>query len=122
MGDGKLKQMSPDDLWDLHERLGAILSDKIEHEKTKLEQRLDQLARKVTELSPANPERRPYPKVQAKFRNPDNSLETWSGRGKTPRWLSKLIAAGRTLDEFRIHRAGRWPIPKLRLPMRSSPQ
>ncbi|WOH47740.1 hypothetical protein [Bradyrhizobium sp. sBnM-33] len=38
MRDSKLKQMSLDDLWDLHERLGAILSDKIEHEKTKLEQ------------------------------------------------------------------------------------
>jgi DNA-binding protein H-NS len=102
MKDNKLKQMSLDDLWDLHERIGAILSDKIESEKKKLEQQLDQLARRVAELSPPGPERRPYPKVEAKYRNPDNPSETWSGRGKAPRWLTKLIAAGRQLDEFRI--------------------
>ena len=102
MRDSKLNEMSLDDLWDLHERVGAILSDKIENEKKKLEQQLNQLARRVTELSPAGPERRPYPKVEAKFRNPDNPSETWSGRGKTPRWLARLIATGRKIDEFRI--------------------
>jgi DNA-binding protein H-NS len=102
MKGNKLKQMSLDDLWDLHERVGAILSYKIENEKKKLEQQLNQLARKVTELSPPGPERRPYPKVEAKFRNPDNPSETWSGRGKTPRWLARLIATGRKIDEFRI--------------------
>jgi DNA-binding protein H-NS len=102
MWDSKLKEMSIDELWDLHERVGAILSDKIENEKKKLEQQLNRLARRVTELSPPIPERRPYPKVEAKFRNPDNPSETWSGRGKTPRWLARLIATGRKLDEFRI--------------------
>ena len=91
-----------DELWDLHERVGAILSDRIEDEKKKLEQQLNQLARRVTELSPRSPQRRSYPKVEAKFRNPDNPSDTWSGRGKTPRWLASLIAAGRKLDEFRI--------------------
>jgi DNA-binding protein H-NS len=102
MRDSKLNEMSLDDLWNLHERVSAILSDRIEDEKKKLEQQLNQLARRVTELSPPNPERRPYPKVEAKFRNPDNPSETWSGRGKTPRWLARLIAAGRKIDEFRI--------------------
>jgi DNA-binding protein H-NS len=102
MRDSKLKQMSLDDLWDLHERIGAILSEKIENEKKKLEQQLNQLARRVSELSPASPERRPYPKVEPKYRNPINPSETWSGRGKTPRWVAELIAAGRSLDEFRI--------------------
>jgi DNA-binding protein H-NS len=102
MRDSKLKEMSLDDLWDLHERVSAILSYRIENEKRKLEQQLNQLARSVTELSPRSPERRSYPKVEAKFRNPDNPSDTWSGRGKTPRWLARLIATGRKLDEFRI--------------------
>jgi DNA-binding protein H-NS len=102
MRDSKLREMSLDELWDLHERIDAILSAKIEDEKEKLEQQLNQLARRGTELSLPSPERRPYPKVEAKFRNPDNPSETWSGRGKTPRWLARLIADGRKLDEFRI--------------------
>lgn len=36
----------------------------------------------------------------AKFRGPNG--ETWSGRGLMPRWLSSLVAQGRTKDEFAI--------------------
>lgn len=40
-------------------------------------------------------------KVAIKYRGP-NSGETWTGRGKLPRWLSAYIAQGRTKAEFRI--------------------
>lgn len=36
----------------------------------------------------------------AKFRGPNG--ETWSGRGLMPRWLSALVAQGRTKEEFAI--------------------
>ena len=36
----------------------------------------------------------------AKFRGPNG--EAWSGRGLTPRWLSALLAQGRTKEEFAI--------------------
>ena len=35
-------------------------------------------------------------------RNPADPSETWSGRGKTPRWLSKLLTSGKKLDDFLI--------------------
>jgi DNA-binding protein H-NS len=36
--------------------------------------------------SPADlPQRRPYPKVTPKFKNPQDPSQTWSGRGKQPR-------------------------------------
>lgn len=38
--------------------------------------------------------------VAAKYRGPQG--ETWSGRGLMPRWLSALIAQGRTREEFAI--------------------
>lgn len=38
--------------------------------------------------------------VAAKFSGPNG--ETWSGRGLTPRWLSTLLAQGRTKEEFAI--------------------
>jgi len=34
--------------------------------------------------------------------NATNPAETWSGRGKRPNWLKAQLAAGRTLEEFRI--------------------
>jgi len=38
--------------------------------------------------------------VPAKFRGPNG--ETWSGRGLMPRWLSALVAKGRTKEEFAV--------------------
>jgi DNA-binding protein H-NS len=42
-------------------------------------------------------------KVAPKYRNPDNPAETWSGRGKQPRWLAAYTGQGRNLEEFKIH-------------------
>ena len=36
----------------------------------------------------------------AKYTGPNG--ETWSGRGLTPRWLTALVAQGRTKEEFAI--------------------
>lgn len=41
-------------------------------------------------------------KVAPKYRNPDNPAETWTGRGKQPRWLAAHTGSGRSLDEFAI--------------------
>ncbi|MEJ7746569.1 MAG: H-NS histone family protein [Luteimonas sp.] len=43
-------------------------------------------------------------KVAPKYRNPDNGTETWSGRGKQPKWLAALTAQGRDMREFAIHK------------------
>jgi DNA-binding protein H-NS len=40
--------------------------------------------------------------VAPKYRNPANPKETWTGRGKQPRWLATETAKGRKLDEFLI--------------------
>jgi DNA-binding protein H-NS len=41
-------------------------------------------------------------KVATKYRNPTVPAETWSGRGRRPRWLMALTAQGRQLEEFRV--------------------
>lgn len=46
--------------------------------------------------------RKPLGKVAPKYRNPANTGETWTGRGKQPRWLAGYTAAGRKLEEFLI--------------------
>ena len=41
-------------------------------------------------------------KVAAKYANPDNPAETWSGRGRKPRWLAGRLKAGDRIDKFLI--------------------
>lgn len=43
-------------------------------------------------------------KVPPKYRNPENESETWTGRGKQPRWMAELVAQGKTADDFLIAR------------------
>jgi DNA-binding protein H-NS len=40
--------------------------------------------------------------VAPKYRNPDNASETWSGRGRKPKWLEEKIAGGKSVDDFLI--------------------
>ena len=41
-------------------------------------------------------------KVAPKYRNPANPKETWTGRGKHPRWMATLIAKGKKVEDFLI--------------------
>jgi DNA-binding protein H-NS len=97
-----LKQMSIDELWALHLEITAVLARKISAEKAQLEQRLHQLQSNDTLSGRLPRERRPYPQVFPKYRNPEEPSETWAGRGKQPRWLTAQLRSGKKLDDFRI--------------------
>jgi DNA-binding protein H-NS len=96
-----LDSMSTDELWALHEKIASILSTRIsilstrmETEKLKLEHRLEQIKSKTLDDIP---ERRAFPKIHPRFRNPDPPYQTWSGRGKQPTARSMLFAICRSL-------------------------
>jgi DNA-binding protein H-NS len=101
-----LDSMSVNDLWSLHEKVSAILSARIKAEKQELEKRLAVLDRGAGAIVQSGTmvdtkRRRKYPRVMPKYRNPQTS-ETWSGRGKLPRWLVAAMKTGRKIEEFRI--------------------
>ena len=39
---------------------------------------------------------------RAKFRNPENPRETWSGQGRRPAWLVRQLEAGKSQDDLRV--------------------
>ncbi len=47
---------------------------------------------------------RTLPKVAPKYRNPANPAETWTGRGKQPRWLAEFTNQGRKVEDFLIQK------------------
>jgi DNA-binding protein H-NS len=113
----ELESMSLDNLWSLHEKVSAMLSARIRAEKHELEQRLAVLKRGMDVIAqsgdPASfnggsfngKSRRKYPRVLPKYRNPQTS-ETWSGRGKRPRWLVAAMKSGSKMEDFKIDEAG----------------
>src|ERR1700716_3057442 len=106
-----LEAMSVDEMWKLHEQIGQLLSVRLTSEKRELEKRLAHLRGgpvmnpAPTEASSAPRERRKYPRVYPKYRNPDEPSETWSGRGKQPRWLTAALKTGHKIEEFIISKA-----------------
>jgi len=117
MEDLDLKSMPLDDLWRLHEQISNILSERIVAEKLQLENRLlwlqhGKAARGSAALEDSGKPilerpRRKYPRVFPKYRNPTVPSETWSGRGKKPRWLVLALNAGGRIEDFAIPDATR---------------
>jgi DNA-binding protein H-NS len=98
-----LEMLSSEELWVLHEKVATTLIAKIRAEKKVLEERLAQLNGWFrVEQTSQTPERRSYPTVFPKFRNPKQPSETWTGRGKKPRWLTAQLKSGKPIDDFRI--------------------
>lgn len=104
MNTDHLKMLSLDELFRIHDEVAAKLVDALLAEKARLEERLRRIgmAHQVTRFQR---KRRQYPPVRPKYRNPKNPTETWSGRGRVPRWLKPQLRGGRKLADFVIAKA-----------------
>ena len=102
--------MSIDELWKHRENIDAVLAVRITSELADLKKRLHLLNPESLPLKSAAGKvakaiarkRRTYRSVFPKYRNPNQSSETWAGRGKKPRWLTAALKSGKRLDDFRI--------------------
>ncbi|KYH03266.1 H-NS histone family protein [Bradyrhizobium sp. DOA1] len=99
-----LNSLSLDELWTLHQQVAASLAQKLLLQKARLEERLVKIGL-ADEAKRFDRKRRPYPPVRPKYCNPKNPAETWSGRGRLPRWLRPQLRGGRKLDDFLINHA-----------------
>jgi DNA-binding protein H-NS len=37
-----------------------------------------------------------------RYRNPADQSQTWTGRGRQPKWLADALARGKSLDDFKF--------------------
>jgi DNA-binding protein H-NS len=108
--EGELLAMSVDDLWLLHQRTGRTLAMKIMFGMRELEKVLVAFDRwdaaralsRSDHRSEHRKTRRKYPKVLPKYCNPSVPSETWSGRGRQPRWLVAAVRSGQEIESFKI--------------------
>ena len=69
--------------------------------RAELESRARELGFSLSELVGASTGRARLT-APAKFRHPENSELTWSGRGRRPHWFNDALAAGSTEDSLAI--------------------
>ncbi len=64
---------------------------------------------------PKGRRRRKRAKVEPKYRDPENRRNTWTGRGRMPRWLAAKTKHGRSVADFLIPGVARLT-PKAQVP------
>jgi DNA-binding protein H-NS len=110
MNKSDLARLPTDELWRVYETITEALANRILAEKEALDAKLALLKyqglvkqenadRKGVE---PNHQKRKYPKVLQKYRNPQDHSQTWSGRGKQPLWVAKLLKSGSKLEDLII--------------------
>jgi len=92
------------ELLDLEARVKKAIVNAKEKERTELKNKIASLAENagfsVTELFGGG--RGKGGKVAIKYRNKDNPAETWTGRGRQPKWLAAKLSKGSKLSDFAI--------------------
>ncbi|NJM82930.1 MAG: H-NS histone family protein [Tabrizicola sp.] len=66
-----------------------------------LEERARSLGFSLAELTGATPARKRSPAVP-KYANPADASDTWSGRGRKPRWFAAALKAGKKPEDMAI--------------------
>lgn len=56
----------------------------------------------LSDLGVSAPKPSKRQKGEAKYRNPDDDSQTWSGRGRKPGWVQAALDAGRPLEDLAI--------------------
>jgi len=100
----ELDGMSYKQLLDLKEKIQNAIAVKRDEEKASVKAALSDLATKhgfsVDELYGKRSKAKGT--SAAKYRNPDNPAETWTGRGRKPNWLVAKLKRGGKIEKFAI--------------------
>ena len=101
-----LEKMSLKDLLELEDKVQAAISEAKDRERIELKQKIEEMASEsgfsVEELFVRGRASLKGRTVAPKYVNPDNRAETWTGRGRKPKWLVAKLASGAKIEEFAI--------------------
>lgn len=98
-------KMGLKELLDLQGKLEKAIASARERERSEVKQKIETLVHSagfsVTELFGGRGTLKGRT-VAAKYANPENRAETWTGRGRKPRWLTAKLEKGARLEDFAL--------------------
>jgi DNA-binding protein H-NS len=100
-----LSEMSLKELKDLRANVDKAIAGFADRRKREALAELEEIARAkgftLAELTGSAPTRK-RSASSPKYANPANSADTWTGRGRKPRWFAEALAAGRKPEDMAI--------------------
>ncbi len=100
-----LENMSLKELKALHAQVGRLIDGYEDRRKQEALRELEEKARalgfSLDEIVGAKVARKRAP-AKAKYANPANRSDTWTGRGRKPRWAEAALKSGKSLADLAI--------------------
>ncbi len=100
-----LNNMSLRDLKDLQSRVAKAVSSFEDRRRKEALAEIEEVARAkgftLSELTGGNAPKKRAP-ATAKYANPADASDTWSGRGRKPRWVEAALRSGKSLADLSI--------------------
>lgn len=97
--------MSASDLRNLQEQIKRELKQRESHDLAKAREQIHAIAQSVgvplKELI-GNGVRVKTGSVAPRFRNPADTSQLWTGRGRQPKWVKEWVDAGKSIDLLRV--------------------
>jgi DNA-binding protein H-NS len=81
--------------------IGSFEDRKKKEALVELEDKARSLGFSLSELTGTGAPRKRAP-ATAKYANPADATDTWSGRGRKPRWFEAALKAGKSADDLAI--------------------
>ncbi|MTW10341.1 H-NS histone family protein [Pseudoduganella eburnea] len=102
-----LSKLSSPELRNLQEQIKRELKQREGMDKQKAREQIFAIAQQsgvpLKELLAGFPgSRNKGGKVEARYRNPGNANEQWTGRGRQPKWVRDWVDSGKSIDGLRI--------------------
>ncbi|MGB0846317.1 MAG: H-NS family nucleoid-associated regulatory protein [Thiolinea sp.] len=98
-----LDALSIEDLSKLQKNIDSTIANKRQSDLVDIRQQLDELIDNsqftLQEVLEAKPPRKP---VKPKYKNPQDETQTWTGRGRRPRWVDDCLNNGMELTDLLI--------------------
>ena len=106
MATPNVDKMSLKDLVELDLKVQKAISIAKERERAELKHKIAAMAEdsgfSVSELFGGRGAAKGKSTGVAKYKNPDNHSETWTGRGRKPNWLVAKLGKGAKMADFEI--------------------
>ena len=100
-----LHSLSLKDLKDLQSQVARAIAGFADRKKkealAELEEKAREMGFSLAELTGVSAGRK-RSSAAPKYRNPANAAETWTGRGRKPRWFESALKAGRKPEDLAI--------------------
>lgn len=100
-----LNALSLKELKDLQSQIARAIASYEDRKKkeaiAELEDRARALGFTLPELLGVSSVKKRAP-ASAKYANPANAADTWSGRGRKPRWFVEALQAGKSVEELMV--------------------